>query len=278
MARAPRAARHRASCTAPFSAPQPRPATAAPPLPPTRQVYDSDQSRLLYPVNYLRNYARMQVGERPPQVTSAACRRRHEHGTSRPPMAVQRRCCGSRPSEGPRARCTPLHVPTRALPLPPDARPQVRTRLLAMIDVDMYMSASLSDELRDPQRCGREGEAQRGSERGWAGRPGAGSSRLVHSLACTAGRSGALPGCWLLRVVCCAGLRTTRACARSGAPPCCRPLSPPSPARRAATWPLRSAAVRRGPPGAGGWDEQGQRAQPLLHSGSCQRSWGAPEG
>eukprot|EP00198_Chlamydomonas_reinhardtii_P010968 XP_001700305.1 predicted protein [Chlamydomonas reinhardtii] len=47
------------------------------------EVYDSDQSKLLYPVNYLRNYARMQV----------------------------------------------------------------RTRLLAMVDVDMYLSASLSAEM-----------------------------------------------------------------------------------------------------------------------------------
>ncbi|KAG2486289.1 hypothetical protein HYH03_014994 [Edaphochlamys debaryana] len=49
------------------------------------EVYDSDQAKLLYPVNYMRNYARMQV----------------------------------------------------------------RTRLLAMIDVDMYMSGSLSRELTE---------------------------------------------------------------------------------------------------------------------------------
>ncbi|GFR51211.1 hypothetical protein Agub_g13537 [Astrephomene gubernaculifera] len=50
------------------------------------EVFDSPQAALLYPVNYLRNYARMQV----------------------------------------------------------------RTRLLAMIDVDMYMSASLSREMEQP--------------------------------------------------------------------------------------------------------------------------------
>ncbi|KAG2430370.1 hypothetical protein HYH02_013732 [Chlamydomonas schloesseri] len=55
------------------------------------EVYDSDQSKLLYPVNYLRNYARMQV----------------------------------------------------------------RTRLLAMIDVDMYMSASLSAEMEAPGSIAR---------------------------------------------------------------------------------------------------------------------------
>ncbi|KAG2444235.1 hypothetical protein HXX76_000993 [Chlamydomonas incerta] len=55
------------------------------------EVYDSDQSRLLYPVNYLRNYARMQV----------------------------------------------------------------RTRLLAMIDVDMYLSASLSAEMEQPGSVAR---------------------------------------------------------------------------------------------------------------------------
>ncbi|PNH12214.1 Glycosyltransferase-like protein LARGE [Tetrabaena socialis] len=50
------------------------------------EVFDSDQAKLLYPVNYLRNYARMQV----------------------------------------------------------------RTRLLAMIDVDMFMSTSLSQEMSQP--------------------------------------------------------------------------------------------------------------------------------
>lgn len=51
------------SCTHVSHNPRPRPPPLIPPAATSHtQVYDSDQSKLLYPVNYLRNYARMQVG------------------------------------------------------------------------------------------------------------------------------------------------------------------------------------------------------------------------
>lgn len=127
------------------------------------EVYDSTTSALLYPVNYLRNYARMQVRW---HAVGLLLQQRHTPRCCLPVFARGQALAvlAARCMEGTSAAIGQSWPWTQVDP--PACRPQVRTRLMAMIDVDMLMSSSFSKEMEQPGRWVRLWRLAAGAQ-GW---------------------------------------------------------------------------------------------------------------
>lgn len=128
------------------------------------EVFVDEQAKLLYPVNYLRNYARMQVGggRKWGVETWTCCVQAHvfctcTNGRGLMTWCCESQCCDQWCLEDQRT-ATACSQPT-GLPAWPracvHACAQVRTKLLSMIDVDMLIARGLSDEFEKPDRSVR---------------------------------------------------------------------------------------------------------------------------